>query len=84
MNRNEPVTFLTDDYEEAVKDAGRRNVSLWERHSALMQTKRYASGTYDGLIDDLGYATAGGFLYMGAGVLAYKAAAFNTQKRSSK
>jgi len=60
-----PTTILFDDFSSAVLDAKRRCVSVWhDRSAARAERKPYASGCYDGLIDDLGYTEAGGYEYV--------------------
>lgn len=57
-NRNEPISkFFTSIY-EATNDAALRKTSVWRNGN------EFASATYDGLQDDLGWNGASGYVFV--------------------
>lgn len=61
----EPPTCLFTDRMLAVENAEYREVSLWHKKDWTGET--WATGSYDGLIYDLGYAAAGSYVYENLG-----------------
>jgi hypothetical protein len=63
-----PTTRKFNDEAAADTDAASRKVSVWKHHSFGAWAKscnltEFVTGTYDGLIRDLGYGTSGSYVW---------------------
>lgn len=61
----EPASRFFSNFGAAIDDARVRRLTIWRKVvSFIPEEYRYATGTYDGLQDDLGWDGAGSYEYV--------------------